>query len=222
MNDKKVILKVKVGSHAHGLTTPNSDIDYRGVFVEPTSKILALGSTAKNTHAIQGIVDDTNWELGHFLKYATKCNPTILETFLAPIKEITPIGAKLRALFPYIWNANDVRNAFVGYGIQQRDKFIKKQDNRAPKYAAAYLRTLYNAYELLNTGTFTIKIIDTEIGETVKRFKENDFTIGEVIETCQKWKEKVDEAFENGKFKNKKTDIDKVNEFLLDVRKRNW
>lgn len=222
MNKGKTILKVIVGSHAHGLVTPNSDIDYRGVFVQPTSEILRIGGTAKNTHAIQGIVDDTMWEIGHFLNYATKCNPTILETFLAPVHESDLTGELMRDLFPYVWNATGVKNAFIGYGIQQRDKFIKKQDTRAPKYAAAYLRTLYNAYELLTTGTFTIRIIDTEVGETVKRFKENDFTIGEVIEICQEWKEKVDNAYENGKFKNKESDIEKINDFLLEVRKRNW
>jgi len=41
--DKKIILKVLVGSRAHGLANKDSDYDYRAVYVLPTSKILSLG-----------------------------------------------------------------------------------------------------------------------------------------------------------------------------------
>lgn len=38
----EAILKVIVGSQAHGLATPASDFDYRGVFVVPTKEILCV------------------------------------------------------------------------------------------------------------------------------------------------------------------------------------
>ena len=229
---KTIILKVIVGSQAHGLATPESDFDYRGVFVVPTREILSLGNTKMNTNWNEGKEDDTSWELGHFLNLATHCNPTILETFLAPMvknldkktQEIeywdTNYGIELRNLFPYVWNSIDVKNAFIGYGLNQRKKFLEDKDKRAPKYAAAYLRTLYNAYELLNTGTFTVKIADTEIGETVRRFKNGEYTIGEVIQICTDWKEKVDFAFDHNP--EHKAEPKPVNDFLLKARKKFW
>ncbi len=57
------ILKVVVGSQAHGLATPESDFDYRGVFVVPTAEILSLNGTTKTTNWIEGKDDDTSWEL---------------------------------------------------------------------------------------------------------------------------------------------------------------
>lgn len=225
------ILKTIVGSQAHGLATPTSDFDYRGVFVVPTTELLKLGSTAKTTSWIEGNDDDTSWEIGHFLNMAVHCNPTILETFLAPEAYKGEINRKnggknwsheLRALFPYVWNANDVKNAFIGYGINQRKKFFDNKDNRAPKYAAAYARTLYNAQELLNTGTFTIRIADTEIGPTILRFKNGEYTPGEVIQVCWELETKVLQAFKSGKFKDKQTEVEPVNEFLLKVRKEFW
>mgnify|MGYP001501964861 CR=1 FL=1 len=43
------ILKVLVGSRAHGLSTETSDYDYRGVFVQPTETILSLGGKVQTT-----------------------------------------------------------------------------------------------------------------------------------------------------------------------------
>lgn len=236
----KQILKVIVGSQAHGLATPESDYDYRGVFINPTSDILKLGGDIKHTSWIEGKDDDTSWELGHFLHLATKCNPTILETFLAPTCELplpmygdrwsqdlqieriqlAEYGRQLRELFPYVWNSRDVMNAFIGYGLNQRKKFLEDKDKRAPKFAAAYLRSLYNAYELLSTGTFTIRVADTEIGEKVRAFKYGEYTVGEVMQICWDWEQKVRQAYERNP--NKDTDLQKVNDYLLSVRKNNW
>ena len=216
MNDHKVILKVLVGSQAHGLANADSDYDYRSVYVVPTAKILSLGSGPKTTHWLEGEQDDTQWELGHFLNLASKCNPTILETFLAPIIEITEEGQMVRDLFPHVWNTQGVTNAFIGYGQNQRKKFLEEKDGRPHKFAAAYLRSLYNGQELLRTGSFTVRIADTDIGSTVRRFKEGNCSFGEVIDVCRHWENVVRDASVNC---NKDTDIDKMNEVLLKIRK---
>lgn len=221
----KQILKVIVGSQAHGLATPESDFDYRGVFVEPTQEILKLGGHTEHSQWVEGQIDDTSWEVGHFLFLATKCNPTILETFLAPhytdgeLAEYMQWGEELRALFPYVWNSKDVANAFIGYGLNQRKKFLDNKDGRPNKFAAAYLRSLYNGYQLITSGTFTVKIIDTEIGETVKRFKEGNYNAGEVIDVCLEYEKKVRKAAE---LYDRPANLEPVNKFLLKVRKEFW
>lgn len=224
MENKITILKVVVGSVAHGLANKKSDIDYRGVYVLPTSEILKVGPHLKQTFWKEGDGDDeTSWELQHFLFLATKSNPTILETFLAPIanpQDHQGFADGVRSLFPYVWSSLAVKNAFIGYGNNQRKKFLANQDNRAPKYAAAYLRTLYNAWELLTTGTFTVRIADTDVGPTVRRYKEGDFTVGEVIQTCLEWQEAVEMAYESSP--KKETDLGPINDFLLRVRKEFW
>ena len=37
------ILKVVVGSHAHGLAGPESDKDFRSVFILPTAELFRVG-----------------------------------------------------------------------------------------------------------------------------------------------------------------------------------
>jgi hypothetical protein len=229
MDNKHQILKVLVGSRAHGLATPESDYDYRGVFVVPTVEILKLGGHTEQTNWIEGKEDNTSWEIGHFLNMAVHCNPTILETFLAPLCEEhmvknklhkSDLGVQLRELFPYVWNSKDVMNAFIGYGHNQRKKFLDNKDQREAKYATAYLRVLYNAWELLSTGTFSSNMKETSIFKTLKRFKNKEYQIGEVIQTCFDWEEEVRKAYKENP--DKKTNIEPVNEFLLKVRKEYW
>lgn len=220
----KQILKVIVGSQAHGLATPESDFDYRGVFVVPTTEILRIGGHVNETSWIEGKEDDTSWEVGKFLLMATKCNPTVLETFLAPTVP-TPIqdavfGMELQALFPHVWNSNDVKNAFIGYGLNQRKKFFEDKDKRAPKYATAYLRVLFNAYELLSTGTFSVNLTETPVYDLCRKFKAGEYTRGEVIDATYYWETKVLEAYKNNP--DKQTNKEPVNEFLLKVRREFW
>lgn len=224
MNDSnKVILNTVVGSQAHGLATPESDFDFRGVFIVKTSDILSLGNVKQTTTWQEAKNDDVKFELAHFLHLASHSNPTILETFLAPIvpEETTEDGMRLRGLFPHVWSSAAVRDAFIGYSLNQQTKMLADKDKRPNKYAAAYLRTLYNAYELLTTGTFTICIADTEVGEMVRKFKmTTELDHGEVISVCRKWKAKVDAAYDANP--DKKTNLEPVNEFLLDMRKKHW
>ena len=48
--DKIEILKVLVGSRAHGLADEDSDYDYRGVYVNATTDILSIGHKYKGNH----------------------------------------------------------------------------------------------------------------------------------------------------------------------------
>jgi len=227
--ENKLLFKSLVGSNAHGLATDESDIDYRGVFVTPTSELLKLGERTKTTSWIEGKEDDTSWEIGHFLLLAIKCNPTILETFLAPIidvnAEFNEEVRELRALFPYVWNSTDVMNAFIGYGHNQRKKMLENKDGNKLKYAVAYMRTLYQAKELLKTGTFTIKIADTDIGQYLKAVKfqnqpDVDISMGAIINTCNELEQDVRNAYVNNP--DKQTDIDKINTYLLKIRSKCW
>jgi len=215
-----------VGSHAHGLATPESDYDYRGVFVVPTREILSLGSRIKNTNWIEGNVDDTSWEVGHFLNLAVHCNPTILEVFAAPKtpKDCDPYwGDQLAELFDYLWNPNDVKNAFMGYSHNQQKKFLDGKDAKSAKFACAYLRVLVQADFLLTYQKMLVDFRDTPVYNTLvrwKAWKQEDIDYGEVMSICKYWEGKVLEAYD--RCKSHTPDINKVNDYLLRVRQRFW
>jgi len=221
------ILKVLVGSRAHGMFTESSDYDYRGVFVQPTADILKLGGTIKNTSWIEGREpteagrkeDDTAWEIGHFLNLATHCNPSILEVFAAPIEEATEEGRELQSIFPAIWNPKGVRDAFIGYGLNQRKKLLENKDSRPWKYACAYLRTLIQAEQLLSIGVLPVNLRHHEEYGTLMMFKNKIGTPGAVIDKCLVWHRRVEALAE---VCTHEPDLEKVNDFLMRVRSKHW
>lgn len=216
--DKKTILKVLVGSRAHGLATVESDFDFKAIYVLPTSKILSLNYKYKGNDWIEGNTDNVSYEIGHFLQLATQCNPTILEVFKAPIIETTDDGNRLRTLFDYVWNPKRAFDAFVGYGLNQRKKFLDKKDNRQNKYATAYTRTLIALNQLIMTGDFTIKVPD-QWKNILLEYKCGSYSMGDVIDCAE---ELINKAKDNLKKCKHEQNIDKINEFLLDIRKRYW
>jgi predicted nucleotidyltransferase len=216
----KTILKTLVGSRAHNLNREDSDYDWRGVFVEPTSEILKLGGETKETHWIEGKEDDTQYEIGRFLFLATKNNPTILEVMCSPVKEATEEGFALRGLFDDIWEPKRVMDAFVGYGMNQRKKFLDDKDNRANKYAVAYYRALWQAKTLLEERYLPIEV-KGDMRVMLMNWKVGNYAVGEVMQKCFDMETEVKKAYDSF-VGEKRCNIDKVNSFLLEVRKSNW
>ena len=220
------ILKVLVGSRAHGLARPDSDYDYRSVYVVPTREILSLNSKHKSTQWIEAYKekeekdDSTGWEIGHFLSLATHCNPTILEVFAAPIIHSTPEGEELRALFDSVWNPQGVRDAFIGYGLNQRKKFLENKGKNSSKFAVAYLRTLYQAYVLLCDKRLKVSFENTPtLLRLLQGYRDGDFSPGLILDRCLFWQKEVEKAFETCKHE---PNLTKVNQFLLKIRKDYW
>lgn len=214
----KTILKVLVGSQAHGLADETSDHDYRGVYLAPTSDLLKVRGKIRNTHWVEGKTDDTAWELGHFLDMATRNNPTIMEVFHAPIVSADHLGTALRTLFPFLVDTKLFIKAHVGYCTNQRKKFLGDKDGRKSKYAAAYLRTLYQCHTFLETGVYPVDMTNSPIHKTLLRYRAGDFSVGEVIDTCLELQSSIEDTF----WPQKDVNMDEVNAFLLRTRKENW
>ena len=216
----KQILKALVGSRAQGLAGTESDYDWRGVFIHPTSELLRLNPNTQQTSWNEGKEDDVSFEVGHILFLATKSNPSVLEIFASEQYEADGWGERLRALFPYLWTSRGVLDAFCGYSMNQRKKLLDDKDGRAAKYACAYLRTLYNADQLLRYGTFSLNVHGTLVEGALRRYRNGQFTPGEVIDHCNAWQDRVQEAYKDNP--DKQTNMEAVNEFLLDLRRSNW
>lgn len=225
MNEKFYILKTIVGSTAHGLNSPDSDIDYRGVYIIPTEEILSLGFKYKGSHWLEGQAEDnTAYELGHFLSLALHCNPSILEVFKAPLAPpeqdddyiLQNYGVELRKLFPYLWNPQGVYDAFVGYGLSQQKKMLDNHLDRWKKYAVAYLRTLYNLNDLLVTKDFSLFVPEGDFRNKLISIREGKWSVGDVINEANNMIAIAKVNKENCK---NEAQPDKVNDFLIEMRK---
>lgn len=233
LHETEMILKVLVGSRAHGTARPTSDYDYRGVFVTPTVEHLKIGGKVRHTAWIEGqahtdegkagrVLDDTAWELIDFMKMATQCNPTILEVFAAPIEKSTPEGDALRALFPMVWDPKKVVDAFTGYGLNQQKKMLMDKDGKWEKFACAYLRVLCQAERLLVHGVMMVDFTTHPEFQTLLCFRNGMATVGDVVNKCLTWEKRVHAAAKSTTAQRQKQDLDAVNEYLLGVRKARW
>jgi predicted nucleotidyltransferase len=238
--ENKTILTTIVGSQAHGLATPESDLDVRGVFVVPTEEILSLNYKEKSNSWVEGEkVDATAYEIKHFLNLCLHSNSTVLEVLNGPVKVITPLGQELKDLFPYLWSSDGVKNAFTGYSKNQEIKYMDNKDLRPRKYACAMIRTLILGIELLKYGTMTLDVGVQEnahgdeflniiwprvvepgfrsVKEALFSVKSTDWPKGDVINWSEYLKKELLKAYASNS--NKKSDISKAEEFLLKVRR---
>lgn len=209
------ILKVVVGSHAHGLAGPDSDKDFRSVFVLPTAELFRVGFKYQGTRMMKEEDDETAWEIGHFLQLALQGHPLVLETLVAPVVTMDDWGTELRQLFPRLWSAQTAYESFLNYCDNQRKKMLEKKDGRPAKYAA-YVRVLFNLCELLERGSFSIRISETPVGEVVRRIKAGQYRPGEVIDLGEYWTE---EATRRLRTCTQHARPDLADAFLLKLRK---
>ncbi len=241
MTDTGTILTVLTGSRAYELETPESDSDYHGVFVTPTSELLSIGPHApkSRTWSESDEQDSVAWEVGHFLFESTKCNPTMLETFVAPVEYATPAGYQLRVLFESVLSRRRLYEAFLGYAHNQQKKMFSKPENpaeaqpsdRAWKFAVQYLRVLIQGEHLLRTGQFELSMRKLKLGhkslgnfharEFLMQVRHGDFTMGHIIDAADEYKKRLELAFTESKVRTE-PDLDAVNMYLLDLRRETW
>jgi uncharacterized protein len=101
----QTILKILVGSHAHGLAGPESDKDFRNVFVMPTADMFRLEFKCGGACMAKEEADEKSWEVGLFRQLGTQCHPLFLETFIAPVVAMDDWCEQLRRLFPHLWSS---------------------------------------------------------------------------------------------------------------------
>lgn len=125
-----IIFSAKMGSMAYGTNISTSDVDLRGIFVQPLEDILQYGYADQVSDKLNDIV---YYELGRFFELLQKNNPNILELLEAPedcvqikheVYEQIHCNAKS-------FITKKCRFTFAGYAIEQIKKargFNKKMN----------------------------------------------------------------------------------------------
>lgn len=146
-----MILEAVIGSHAYGLASAESDVDRRGVFVAPTEAFWRL---EKPPTSVEGPdPEQLSWEVEHFCRLGLKSNPTVLETLVSPLVEIsTPMGEELRDLLPAFLSRYAVR-AFTRATEMQLSRAGR---NLKPKQLMHVVRLRLVGLNLLRTGCYDI------------------------------------------------------------------
>jgi uncharacterized protein len=132
--EQRTIFIGLAGSHGYGLSRPDSDYDYRGVFVAPKKYYLGFDRIEQKDAGwdepgifpfIDGNKDTVIYELRKIIQLLSGANPNVLELlWLNEYPILTPIGQHLidhRKLFL----SKKVKHTYSGYAFAQ----IKKMES---------------------------------------------------------------------------------------------
>ena len=115
-----LIFKTIVGSQAYGTATPTSDVDYKGIYIQPVDDLLSF----KYKEQVERGKDESYYELRRFLQLLQSANPTMLELLFMPedcIIEKHPVF-DLIVEHRHRFLTTKCLNSFGGYAIQQIKK----------------------------------------------------------------------------------------------------
>jgi len=182
----KQIVKMVFGSHMYGLNTPESDLDYKGIYLPELSELM-LGTAAKHINQSTGNdksknskddIDDELFSLGEFLKLAMKgetvaldmlhANPDLATVAFGDYGDIWKDLVSKRHMF-YTTNLK----AYMGYVKRQAAKYgLKGSRISAMREAIEFLKdcpqdkTLYDFRHELPENEFAKKVSrETSQGE---------------------------------------------------------
>lgn len=116
------IFECVAGSHSYGLNTPTSDIDIRGIFIQPMGDRLSLH---KRVDEMGGKSQDTKYyELAKFMHLASGCNPNIIELLWTPEDCIRHMDKRMRLLIEnrHLFITKRAFHTFTGYAYAQIKK----------------------------------------------------------------------------------------------------
>lgn len=190
-----MLAKIVGGSHLYGLATPDSDLDYRGVYMNTdAASILGLSSTSKSAkHEVRqnDQEDVAMYELRHFMELLKNTNTQVMEILFAEenaFVELSPwfkkriLKERLRlidtkkafsTLCGYMQGEKRRANGeLTGKLGSKRQKAIE-QYGYSPKNFVQLLRLGYCGCELISRKVFPTNIMtyDTEFGMMLKAIK---------------------------------------------------
>ena len=84
----ELLVELIGGSNLYGLSTKDSDIDYRGLFIATDKKYIS-GFDSIESIVQDGKIDSTYYDLKRYLKLLRKSNTQVLEILFAPDKSFT-------------------------------------------------------------------------------------------------------------------------------------
>lgn len=166
LTEEKTIVKMKFGSHLYGTATPDSDTDYKGIFLPTVRDVLlnrvpkSHNHTTKCDNAEKNCCDDVDTEmysLHYFIQLALEGQTVALDMLHATQKhlvETSPLWNQIVTLRQNFYTKN--LKAFIGYARRQASKYgIKGSRLNAADQIIALLKkansssTLYELWDLL-------------------------------------------------------------------------
>lgn len=172
-----IILLVRAGSMAHGTSTPESDVDVKGVAIPPLREFyygnqnfnsLNHSTGDQHTKNTKDDIDVTIYSLKKFVSMATNANSNILEMLFVNEDDIILRSKYGQALINnrHLFLTNKIRKSFGGFAMQSAQRIQKKmeKDGAYDPYDLMHgVRLLKTATQAFIEGSFTTRRDDEEL-----------------------------------------------------------
>jgi hypothetical protein len=163
-----ILLSGVVGSVAYGMAGPGSDVDRLGVFAHDTASMFGLDEPSRSI--VTTAPDVTYHEAAHAARLLLQANPTLTDLLWLEAYEIRkPLGDELVGLRHAVLCARRVREAYLGYALDQTRKLLARDGTfnpdvrrRTAKHARHIHRLVDHGLELYTTGHLTIRLADPQ------------------------------------------------------------
>lgn len=131
------IVEIKFGSHLYGTNTPNSDLDFKGVYL-PTAREIVLGGYKKTVSTQRSKqtgernnkddVDTEYFSLDRYLELLCQGQTVALDMLFAPIENWTYLNEGYGGIWYIIYENKEKLitknvNSFIGYSKKQAGKY---------------------------------------------------------------------------------------------------
>lgn len=129
LRDKNLIIfEAKMGSHAYGTSLPTSDIDIRGVFIQPLEDVLKYGWVEQVSDEKHDVIF---YEIGRFMHLLIGSNPNITELLEVPEDCVIYKHPLYEEILQNksVFLSKKLKLTFAGYAIAQ----IQKQKSKKLK-----------------------------------------------------------------------------------------
>ena len=127
----RLALITEAGSHAYGLNTPESDLDLRGIALEPIDHVVGFTKKFEQYQKHTDAVDVCVFGLVKFCALAAQCNPNVLELLFVrdeSVRHRTLVYDELRR-YRGLFLSQKARHTFRGYAMSQLKKIRFKAEH---------------------------------------------------------------------------------------------
>ncbi len=226
------------GSHVYNMNTPESDIDFRGVYVGSVEKYIGLNFDQKNFASVSDEKDSQIFELRNFLNLALKANPNALELLFVKYYERIIENDNFVPLFENAdrwFLSKRLKNTYLGYATSQYNKITGVTTGKLGearkhlvekygydiKYASHAMRLLMTLKAYLVNGTFKTSPPDYAF-PYLMNLKSGKFSVDEFMIQYANTLTETEFAFDRyGHRIPDEPNVDAVEEFLIQIiRKR--
>ena len=176
MKEEQVIFKGVAGSHLFGTNTPNSDYDYKGIYLPPAEDIvfqqvkesIEIKTNSTNQKNTKEDVDTSYYSLCKFFKLLEKGETVGLEMLFTPPDMVitsSPLWVKIQSNKEHFLHKGTL--AFIGYARTQANKYgIKGSRMGAVKLVMSLLKNFSGTIRLFQIQDHLNSVID----ETLIRY----------------------------------------------------